>query len=263
MNFAHKSIVSSLAFISCIGLISCTSQDEIKREKRQFVEGDTIEVTGICEKEENYEPCPITNTNIPKYLRQSVALDQDYKYRKGSGKTPATINSFVILDHIDNGFLIDEYIGYKYIKGRGNPGYVSLATKQSEIHPNATIYEVFTNDFDTKLQQDLNLGKPVEVAKLNLSCYFHKYYRDNERVVVIIQAEQAHYTDFPEDERRSQLDEIRKMGLNCSVYGHLYYFGINPNQIQEDHGFYKFGNSISTEVIFNKQKIIKNLKEQE
>lgn len=261
MNFAPKSIVSSLAFICCIGLISCTSQDESKPKKRQPVEGDTIEVTGICEKEENYEPCPITN--IPKYLRQSVALDQDHKYRKGSGKTPATINSFVTLDHIDNGFLIDEYIGYKYIKGRGNPGYVSLATKQSEIHPDATIYEVFTKDFDTKLLQDLNLGKPVEVVKLNLTCYFHKYYRDNERVVVIIQAEQGHYTEFPKDERRAQLDEIRKMGLNCSVYGHLYYFGINPNQIQEDHGFYKFGNSISTEVIFNKQKIIENLKKRE
>jgi len=261
MNFAPKSIVSSLAFICCIGLISCTSQDQSKPQKRKSVEGDTIEVTGICETEENYEPCPITN--IPKYLRQSVALDQDHKYRKGSGKTPATINSFVILFHIDNGFLIDEFIGYKYIKGRGNLGNVSLATKQSEIHPDATIYEIFTNDFDSKLQQDLNLGKPVEVAKLNPSCYFHKYYRDNERVVLIIQAEQAHWTEFTKDERRAHLDEIRKMGLNCSAYGHLYYFGINPKHIQEDDGFYKFGNSTSTQVIFNKQKIIENLKERE
>jgi len=261
MYFALKNIVSLLALISSIGLISCTPQDEDKPEKRQSVEGDTIETTGICEKEGIYKPCPITD--IPKYLRQSIALDQGHKYRKGSGITPATINSFAILKHIDSGFLIDGYIGYKYIKGRGNPGYVSLATTQSEIHPDATIYEVFTNNFNSKLQKDLNLGKPVEVARLNRSCYFHKYYRDNEQVVVVIQAEQARSTELPEAERRARLDEIRKIGLNCSAYGHLYYFGINPNQIQKDDGFYKFGNSISKEVIFNKQKIIENLKERE
>lgn len=242
MNFAPKSIVSSLAIICYIGLISCTSQDESKPEKRQSVEGDTIEVTGICETEENYAPCPITN--VPKYLRQSVALDQGHKYRKGSGKTPATINSFVILDHIDNGFLIDEYIGYKYIKGRGNPGYVSLATTQSEIHPDATIYEVFTNDFNSKLQQNLNLGKPVEVLKQNKSCYFQKYRRSNELVVVIIQ----------------DAEPNKDNALKCSADGHLYYFGISPKEISDNDDFYNFGTRISKEVIFNKQKIIQNLK---
>ena len=259
MNFAPKNILSLLALISSVGLFSCASQDESKPEKRQSVEGDTIEVTGICENEGIYKPCPITN--IPKYLRQSIALDQGHKYKKGSGKTPETINSFVMLYHIDNGFLIDGYIGFKYIKGRGNPGYVSLAITQSEIHPDATIYEVFTNDFNSKLQQDLNLGKPVEVAKLNPSCYFHKYDKENERIVVIIHAEQAHWTEFTKEERRAKLHEIKKMGLNCSAYGHLYYFGINPNQVQEDDDFYKFGNDISTEIVFNKQKIIENLKE--
>jgi len=204
MNFAPKSIVSSLAIICYIGLISCTSQDESKPEKRQSVEGDTIEVTGICETEENYAPCPITN--VPKYLRQ--------------------------------------YIGYKYIKGRGNPGYVSLATTQSEIHPDATIYEVFTNDFNSKLQQNLNLGKPVEVLKQNKSCYFQKYRRSNELVVVIIQ----------------DAEPNKDNALKCSADGHLYYFGISPKEISDNDDFYNFGTRISKEVIFNKQKIIQNLK---
>ncbi len=260
MKVWPRKIAKTLAAMPCLVLISCGLHDEGEIEKPKVNELDTIEVTGICETDGGYEPCPIKN--IPRYLRQLIALDQEHIYRRGSGHFPATINSFVILDHIENGYLIENYIGYKYIKSRGNPGQASFAWNSSEIDPNATVYEIFTDDFDRQNEKLLGLRRPVEIIKQDSSCSFRKYSRENERVVVIVQDTQPDYKLIPNTERRAQIDTIEKASLNCSAHGHLYYFGIDKKQLQKGNSFYDLGNRISTEVIFNKEKIVKSLKEQ-
>jgi len=232
--------VSSLALFGFVSLSSCGYMPENAFEKLQAVDEEIIEVAGICEVQENSEPCPIKT--IPKYFRQLIALDKKLSY----GERPNTINNFTILQHIKNGYFFENIIGYKYIKGSGMAGSAPLAAKPSDINPAATVYEVFTHKFDAKTKQALDLGEPNEVIILRSTCYFQKYYRGNEQVVVIIQEE--------------DVDELN--GFNCSAKGHLYYFGIDP-QKDEVHSFYEIVNGFNKEVKFDMPRISEHLKKLE
>jgi len=109
----------------------------------------------------------------------------------------------------------------------------------------------------------LGLRRPVEVIKHDSTCSFRKYLRRNERIVIVVQNAQPDYKLIPKAERQAQIDAIKAASLNCSALGHLYYFGIDKEQLQEGNSFYNHGNRISTEVVFNKEKIVKTLKERE
>lgn len=253
MTIFSKQAISVTALIISILLSSCGQQNDLETSNEKFNNLDTIEVTGICEISGNYEPCPITN--IPKYMRQLVALDQESKYPKGSGGIPSTLSPFSILRQIESGYIIENYIGFKFIKGSGMPGYVGLATNQSDIHPEVTVYEVFAGNLDQSIRNALNVERPVDVVKYSATCQFEKYYRDEEPVVVIIQQEQPEFSRVPRSDRNNMLDEIGEMNLECSAKGHLYYFGLNSVHLEHSEELYKISDKHSGDVVFDKEKI--------
>lgn len=253
MTIFSKQAICVTALIISILFSSCDQQNDLETRNQKSKKVDTIEVTGICEISGNYEPCPITN--IPKYMRQLVALDQESKYPKGSGGIPSTLNPFSILRQIESGYIIENYIGFKYIKGSGMPGYVGLATDPSDIHPEVTVYEVFAGNLDQRIRKALNIEKPVDVVKYSATCQFEKYNRDEETVVVIIQQEQPEFSRIPQSERNNKLDEIGEMNLECSANGHLYYFGLNSVHLEHSEELYKVPYKDSGEVVFDKKKI--------
>ena len=200
---------------------------------------EVINVTGLCRDDGKYVNCHVTN--IPKYYRQIIDTVSEPRNAMAD-----SLNEFTFLDHTSTGYFVPNRIGYKYRSGAGLPGIARKASRIEDFDVNATVFEIRSHEANTNLETILKLVKTSNSFFLTPSCKissFIRTQRNDEQVLVI---------EF--------LGNIApEQTLECSVAGHLRYFGLNLDSASEYKQYYQASDNFRNKVKFDMEKIIRDL----